>query len=254
MAGSDPSGGAGLQLDLLVFAALRADGTAIPAVLTVQGPQGLTRAEPVAADLVAEALGAVFAGGAPAAVKLGALGSAGVVAAVAEQLCAHPQVPVVLDPVFSASRGVAGQHLLAPDAMAVLRARLLPAVSVLTPNLAEAERLCGFPVASRTAMEAAAAALLDLGPRAVLLKGGHLAGEAAAADLWRERDRQPFWLEAPRLPGAEQVHGTGCALSSALAVFLARGLAPAAAAVAAKETLHGWLAAARDGRLRPRAS
>ncbi|TAH37464.1 MAG: hydroxymethylpyrimidine/phosphomethylpyrimidine kinase [Planctomycetota bacterium] len=253
VAGSDPGGGAGLQLDLKVFAALGADGAAIPAVLTVQGPEGLTRAEPVAAGLVAGALRAVFALGPVQAVKLGALGDAAVVAAVAAHLGAHASVPVVLDPVLSASVAAAGVTLLRPDALPALRQQLLPRVTVLTPNLEEAAALTGRAVSSRPEMERAAAALLELGPRAVLLKGGHREADPEAADLFQERGQEPFWITAPRLAGATHVHGTGCALSSALAVFLASGAAPARAAVRAREVLNAWLRAARAGRLLPTA-
>lgn len=252
MAGSDPAGGAGLQLDLKVFAALGADGAAVPAMLTVQGPRGLERAEPLAAAHVTEAVRAVFESGTVAAVKLGALGSAANVEALAGLLAEHPQVPVVCDPVAGASRSArAGVHLLAPDALAPLRTLLLPRVTVLTPNLPEAELLTGLRVRSRADMEGAADALLELGAAAVLVKGGHLPPEEDAADLWRERGKEPFWITTPRLEGAGRVHGTGCALSSAIAAYLAGGLAAAAAVVRAREALLPWLRAAADGRLRP---
>lgn len=253
VAGSDPGGGAGLQLDLKVFAALGADGAAVPAVLTVQGRRGLSAAVPVPGPLVAAALRSVFSAGGLGAVKTGALGTAAAVGAVAAVLARRPEVPLVCDPVLAPSRAARrGVRLLVPAALPVLRSRLLPRATVLTPNLAEAAALLGRPVRTRREAERAAVDLLDLGPRAVLLKGGHLAPRnAECSDCFCERGGEPIWITAPRLPGATSVHGTGCALSSALAVFLARGLPVASAALRAREAVQEWLREARGRRLAP---
>lgn len=251
VAGSDPGGGAGLQLDLKVFTALGADGAAVPAVWTVQGPAGLARAEPVDAGLLREALAAVFADGPPAAVKTGALGSAPQVEAVAEVLAARPELPVVCDPVLGASRTApGGPRLLDEDGVVTLRRRLLPRATVLTPNLPEARVLAGAP--DDAGPEALIGRLLEAGARAVFLKGGHFPEEGEEVVDLLATPEGVLRLAGPRLPGASGVHGTGCALAAALAVLLARGLPLAAAAAEARRRLQDWLGAAAGGRLLPR--
>jgi len=251
--GSDPGGGAGIQLDLKVLAALGADGAAVPALLTVQGPAGLECAEPQEPAFVARQMRSVFATCNVAAVKTGALGTAAVVGAVAEVLAEHPEVPVVCDPVCAPSlRAVPGARLLEAGAVSVLRERLLPRVTVLTPNLGEAAELTGRPVSDRASMEAAAAALLHSGCKAVMIKGGHLAAVRDCPDLLRLAGGPALWLPGERLSHADSIHGTGCALASSLATYLARGYGIDAAARHAKAALHSWLASASGGRLLPR--
>ena len=255
IAGSDPGGGAGLQLDLKVFTALGADGAAIPALLTVQGARGLERVEIVAADLVEAQLLSLLTNRPVAAVKTGALGSAANVQAVARALAPYPELPVVCDPVCLASRTAQnGLRLLEEGGVDALKEDLLPRINLLTPNLAEAAALTGLMVEDEEGMLAAAQELMQLGAKAVLLKGGHFqVGSPTSRDLLLQEDADPIWLSGRRIPGAESVHGTGCALSSAVAVFLGRGLSMEAAARRGKETVHHWLAGSKAGRLLPSA-
>ncbi|NDY43337.1 bifunctional hydroxymethylpyrimidine kinase/phosphomethylpyrimidine kinase, partial [Dissulfurirhabdus thermomarina] len=234
IAGSDPGGGAGLQQDLKVFTALGAYGAAAPAALTAQDTRGVAAVAPVPADFVRRQVELVLADIAPAAVKTGMLGTAEVVAAVAGALAGRPPAALVVDPVLASSGGV---PLLADDAVAVLRERLCPLATVVTPNLPEAEVLLGRSIPDARAMEAAAAALRSaLGCRAVLLKGGHLDDPAGAVDAWADAEGTEL-LRGRRIE-TPHTHGTGCTLSAALAVFLARGLAPREAARRAKAFLE----------------
>jgi hydroxymethylpyrimidine/phosphomethylpyrimidine kinase len=215
IAGSDPSGGAGIQADLRTFAALGAFGAAVVTALTAQNTRGVRAIETVSPAFVTQQLDAVLDDLEVRAVKTGMLGRAAVVEAVADRLAATATVPLVVDPVLGAT---AGQPLTEPQAIDPIRRRLLPLAALVTPNLAEAEALTGRPVSTASEMRAAARALVDLGARAALVKGGHLAG--AALDVLY--DGMTFHeLTAPRIPGT--FHGTGCTLSAAIAVGLARG-------------------------------
>jgi hydroxymethylpyrimidine/phosphomethylpyrimidine kinase len=237
VAGSDPSGGAGLQADVRTCTGLGVYAAAVPTCITVQNTTGVRRVEPLDAGLVAEQIDAVLGDLEPRAIKLGLLPTARIVAAVAESLSSHASIPVVLDPVLVATSGDA---LASADALAALVA-LLPRAALVTPNLAEAARLSGRAVASEADMITAARAIRLLGAGAVLVKGGHLAGEAV--DLLLAPDGEPTWLRAPRIDGPP-VHGTGCALSAAIAARVALGDPLAEAARAAKLWLHGRIAAA----------
>ena len=243
IAGSDPSGGAGLQADLVTFAAHGLLGQGVVTALTVQSTRGVLAVHPVEPALVRAQLDALLEVEAPAAVKLGMLACAETVQTVAERLASDDlgAVPVVLDPVLAATRG---PELLAAGGLEALRAALLPRVDVLTPNLDEAASLLGRPVGEVLLRpEAACRALAALGPRAVLLKGGH-AGGATSEDLLFCDDA---WLRlaADRVDTPND-HGTGCALASALAARLARGEELRAAARGAKGFVTRALAAARE--------
>lgn len=242
IAGSDPSGGAGIQADLKAFAANGAYGMAALTALTVQNTRGVSGVHLVPPEFVAAQIAAVRADVPVDAVKIGMIATAEIAEAVAGALTDLP-APIVLDPVMVAK---GGDRLLAEDAAAALLTRLLPLAAVLTPNLPEAEALLAAahrpaPIRSRAQMPAAARALRALGPRAVLLKGGHLEG-ADSPDLlvWEGGET---WLEAPRT-ATRNTHGTGCTLSSALAARLARGEAPPQAAARAKAHVSGAIAAA----------
>jgi hydroxymethylpyrimidine/phosphomethylpyrimidine kinase len=242
IAGSDPSGGAGLQADLKTFQALGVDGAAVVTALTVQDGRRVLEVHPVEARLVGAQIDAVLSGlGAPpAAVKVGMLASGATVEAVAEAL--HGCGPLVLDPVLAASDGTA---LLDAHGEVTLRETLLPRVDVLTPNLPEAARLLDASFDDvRGDPERACRELGALGPRAVLLKGGHADGSESEDVLW---DGAGFTrLVAPRL-AARDTHGSGCVLSSALAAQLARGADLAAAARAAKAFVTAAIEAANRG-------
>jgi hydroxymethylpyrimidine/phosphomethylpyrimidine kinase len=219
IAGWDPSGAAGLAQDLKVLSALGVHACGAPAALTVQGRDGALEVQGVDAALLARQLKVLLQEQPVAAVKLGLLHGEAQVAAVAQALALFPRLPVVLDPVLGAS---AGGSLVSEACVDALKALLLPRATLLTPNLQEAATLGGLPLArERGDLSAQARALLALGPGAVLLKGGHLSGELSP-DLYLDKT-QEAWLEAPRVETRNQ-RGTGCALASAVAAFLAQGL------------------------------
>jgi hydroxymethylpyrimidine/phosphomethylpyrimidine kinase len=240
IAGSDPSGGAGIQADLKAFAAQGAYGMAALTALTAQNTRGVSGVHMVPPDFVAAQIAAVLEDVRTDAIKIGMIGSAPVAEAIAAALAGYGG-PIVLDPVMVANGGA---RLLAAEAVAALRERLLPIAAVVTPNLAEvADLLERGPIEGRAGMEQAAADLRAAGARAVLLKGGHLAG-GDSPDLLLDASGA-VWLEAPRV-ATRNSHGTGCTLAAALAARLAQGEGLADAARAAKAYLSGALAAA-DG-------
>ncbi len=217
IAGSDPSGGAGVQADLKTFAALGCHGMAAITALTAQNTRGVSAVHCPPADFVAAQIAMVFADVDVAAVKVGMLGAPDVVAAVAGELARHPGLPIVLDPVLVATSGA----VLGDDAViAAMRRHLFPLATVVTPNLAEAERLSGLPARSREEVVRVAVHLRGSGAAAWLVKGGH--GEGTSAnDLLVDAVGQ-HWFSAPRVK-TRNTHGTGCTLSSAIAAYLARG-------------------------------
>lgn len=217
IAGSDSWGGAGMEADLRAFAAFGVWGSAAVTAVTAQNHRGVLAAQLVDPDLVAAQIDAVAETGAVRAVKTGMLGDARVIGAVAASLGRHRLGPLVVDPVQAASQG---GSLLDPAALPVLVHELLPMCTLLTPNLPEAEALLGTRIEDREEMPAAAAALGALGPEAVLLKGGHLAGDSSPDVLWYRGTAT--WLEGGRIPAAHS-HGTGCTLSAAVTAMLARG-------------------------------
>ncbi|WP_370893756.1 bifunctional hydroxymethylpyrimidine kinase/phosphomethylpyrimidine kinase [Janibacter sp. GXQ6167] len=217
IAGSDPSGGAGIQADLKTFSALGAYGTSVITALTAQATTGVTGVHAVPVDFVREQAQTLLADVRIDAVKVGMLASAELAEAVGEVLADLAEVPIVLDPVMVST---AGARLLDEDAIDAVRA-LLPLATVITPNLSEAAVLLGEePASDLDEMAAQAQRLHDLGAQMVLLKGGHLAPTSGAVDLWSDGS-QVVQLEAPRL-ATTNTHGTGCSLSSALAAFRPR--------------------------------
>jgi len=218
IAGSDSGGGAGIQADLKTFGALGVFGmTAITAV-TVQNTLGVFGYEALSPKIVGDQIRAVVTDIGVDAAKTGMLASAPIVEAVAGAV-SETQVPnLVVDPVFMSKHG---HSLLAEDAVGALRDEILPLATLVTPNLPEAIGLVGFEVSSRDLMEDAAEAILALGARAVLVKGGHLEGSERAEDVFFDGDRM-VWIGAERID-TPHTHGTGCTLSSAIAAHLARG-------------------------------
>jgi hydroxymethylpyrimidine/phosphomethylpyrimidine kinase len=215
IAGSDPSGGAGLQADLKTFHQRGVYGTSVVTLLTVQNTSRRDRVEPVAASLVTAQLDAVLADLPPAAAKTGALGTAAVVRAVARH-AEQFRFPLVVDPVLASKHGGA---LADDEARAALVEALLPRAYLVTPNLDEAGALAGMEVDSTEAMEEAGRRVARLGAQAVLVKGGHLAGDAVDILVWRGEVRR---FTAPRVPGTP-AHGTGCTYSAAITAELAKG-------------------------------
>jgi len=237
VAGSDPSGGAGVQADLKTFSALGAYGTAVLTALTAQNTRGVTGVHLVPADFVTQQLETLVADVRVDAVKIGMLATAELADAVAAFLRRHPSDVVVLDPVMVAT---SGDRLLADDAVAALR-RMLPLASLVTPNLPEAGHLLGVEQARDVpAMREQALRLLDTGAARVLLKGGHLDGDAVDVLAGPDGVQE---LRAPRVPTAN-THGTGCSLSSAIAALRVQRPGWQEAIADAKAWLTGALAAA----------
>jgi len=240
IAGSDPSGGAGIQADIKAISANGAYAMAAITALTVQNTRGVSAVSLVAPELVAAQVAALRADIRIDAVKIGMLGDGAIITAVAQALHGLT-APIVLDPVMVAK---SGDRLLVADAVAALRDVLLPRVAVLTPNLPEAADLLGMAQARNTAeMATQARALLELGPGAILLKGGHLAGADSPDLLATRQGLTP--LPGPRHATGD-THGTGCTLSAALAALLGRGVPLAQAAVSAKAYVAAAIAASGE--------
>lgn len=236
IAGSDAGGGAGIQADLKTLLALGVHGMTAVTAVTAQNTLGVQGVWPLPPEAVMAQIASVTADLGVDAVKTGMLGSAATVTAVAQAL-GPLTVPVVVDPVGVST---SGDRLLDEDAVAVVRELLLPIATVLTPNLAEVELLCGIRVSREHELRRAAEALLALGPRWVLVKGGHLLGDAV--DLLTDGDVE-LVLRAERVPG-RGTHGTGCTLASAIAARLALGDEMPAAVRFAKDYVTGAIAAA----------
>ncbi len=237
IAGSDPSGGAGVQADIKAISACGGYAMAAITALTAQNTRAVTAVRMVEPEMVAAQIAAIRADIRIDAVKIGMLGEAPVIDTVAEALRGL-SAPMVLDPVMVAK---SGDRLLVAEAVAALRATL-PLASVITPNLPEAaDLLCAPQAATRDAMAAQAQALLAAGARAVLLKGGHLPGDDCP-DLLAD-GAVLIWLPGARR-ATTRTHGTGCTLSSALATFLGRGMALPEAATRAKAFVAAAIAAA----------
>ncbi|MGQ0721485.1 MAG: bifunctional hydroxymethylpyrimidine kinase/phosphomethylpyrimidine kinase [Candidatus Eiseniibacteriota bacterium] len=240
IAGSDPSGGAGLQADVATFAACGCRAAAVVTAITVQDGRRILAWEPVREALVRDQLRAVLGSPGPAAVKTGMLGTAAVVRIVAAELRASP-APLVCDPVMVSSSGHA---LLEVDAFDVLREELLPMCALITPNAQEAAVLAGVDVRNPDGAERAGRALLARGARAVLVKGGHFESERGTDVLVKPDSvrRMPAeWL------GPGDVHGTGCVLSAAITAYLARGVSLEEAVTLGKRHVTGWIRAATGG-------
>lgn len=239
IAGSDSSGGAGIQADLKTFSALGVYGASVITALTAQNTLGVTAIHDAPPDFITAQMDAVFSDLKVAAVKIGMLSRPATIAAVADALERLGARNIVLDPVMVAASGA---RLLEDAAIATLKARLLPLADVVTPNLPEAAALLDVPVAAdEAAMRTQGEALLALGAKAVLMKGGHGEG-AESVDLLVTRDAV-LRLPAPR-HATRNTHGTGCTLSSAIASGLARGLTLPEAVRAAKTYITGAIAAA----------
>jgi hydroxymethylpyrimidine/phosphomethylpyrimidine kinase len=215
IAGSDPSGGAGIQADLKTFHQFGVYGEAVITLITVQNTRGVERVECLAPDLVADQIRAVITDIPPAAAKTGALGDRGIIEAVAG-LASGFAFPLVVDPVMVSKHGA---PLLATDAVNALKTWLLPCTFLLTPNLEEAALLTGAEVRDIIQMRTAAKKLAEIGPTAVLVKGGHLAGDATDV-LFYQGDYREF--TSPRV-ATRNTHGTGCTLSAAITASLACG-------------------------------
>jgi hydroxymethylpyrimidine/phosphomethylpyrimidine kinase len=239
IAGSDSGGGAGIQADVKTITALGAYAATAITALTAQNTTGVQAVMTVPADFLRAQLVSVLDDIGADAIKTGMLGDARSVQAIAETLYVHAEnTPIVVDPVMVAKGGAA---LMEDSGLIALKRLLLPIAALVTPNLPEAEVLCGLPIADLAAMHRAAKALLDLGAPAVLLKGGHLDGDTVT-DLLATADGIEAFT-APRIH-SRHTHGTGCTLSSAIATGLAQGMTLRAAVLRARAYVRAAISAA----------
>jgi len=234
IAGSDSSGGAGIQADLKTFAAHGCYGASVIVALTAQNTRGVTGIHNAPAEFVKQQLDAVLVDLDVRAAKTGMLSNAPLIETVASSLAMYSVPNIVVDPVMVSK---SGHRLLEKEAIDAMAKRLIPMARLITPNAEEAGELLGREVRSESDAIEAAKALAALGPRAVLVKGGHLDSEAEAVDvLWDGRESVVF--RSPRLD-AKHTHGTGCTLSSAIASNLAMGRDLRTAIADAREWLRG---------------
>lgn len=238
IAGSDSSGGAGIQADLKTIAALGCYGMTAITALTAQNTLGVRSIHGVPPDMLRDQIDAVIEDLGVDAVKIGMLHAPDIVLTVAEAIDRHGLKKVVLDPVMVATSGAV---LIDRPAISVLVHELFRRATVVTPNLDEASLLVGRRLDSERAMEVAAQVLMGKGAQAVLLKGGHLAGEMVS-DLLVTGDGGHHWMRAPRILTAN-THGTGCTLSSAIAAYLALGQPLLEAVQAARDYVRAALLA-----------
>ena len=234
VAGSDSGGGAGIQADLKSFAAAGVYGVSVLVALTAQNTRGVEAVHAVPAEFVTAQFAALDRDLRPAAVKTGMLLSTELIQVVAEQISALGWGPLVVDPVMVAK---SGDHLLLPEAVDALRGRLLPLAEVLTPNWPEAAALSELEVVDQDTALVAGRRLLEMGPRWVLVKGGHSPGEPNDLLIGQGRVLE---LRGTRVPGPH-THGTGCTFSAAITAQLARGRSVPEAAVEAKHYLQAAL-------------
>lgn len=227
IAGSDSSGGAGIQADLKTFAAHGTFGMSVITAVTAQNTQGVTMVQDIDAGVIEAQIDAVFDDIRVDAVKIGMVSRPEIIKTIADRLRYYKPQIVVLDPVMISK---SGYPLLAPDACATLIKELLPLATLVTPNLPEAEVISGMKVATKEEMRFVAERILELGAKAVLVKGGHLNG--SADDLLFDGSTER-WFMGERID-TQNTHGTGCTLSSSLAANLAKGLSLEGAVAASK--------------------
>lgn len=244
VAGSDSGGGAGIEADLRTFTLLGVHGCVALTAVTVQNSLGVTGVQEVDPDVVAAQIDTVVGDIGVSGVKTGMLASAPIVAAVADAFArngigAGGEIGLVIDPVCASMHG---DPLLHPEALRTLIERLFPMATLVTPNLDEVRLITGIEVDDDDSQRAAVQALLDLGPRWALVKGGHLRGAERSPDLLSD-GRQFLRLDAPRIPTAHD-HGAGDTLAAAAAAALAHGLAVPDAAALAKDWITRCVAAA----------
>jgi hydroxymethylpyrimidine/phosphomethylpyrimidine kinase len=233
IAGSDSGGGAGIQADLKTFAALGVYGTSAITAITAQNTLSVAASEPIRADLVSAQIAAVAGDIEIHATKIGMLATPAIVEAVAAAIRALALPLVVVDPVMIAK---SGDRLLDADAMKALRAELLPQALVVTPNIPEAEVLCGRTISTLEDVREAARRIHGMGASAVVLKGGHRIGHEIV-DVFFD-GQQMIELRTPRID-TRNTHGTGCTFASAIAAHLARGVGLADATARAQQYVAG---------------
>lgn len=216
IAGSDPSGGAGIQADLKTFHQFGVYGEAVLTLITVQNTQRVSRVEVLSADLVREQINAVLTDIPPLAAKTGALGNVEVVEAVSH-LARHFTFPLIVDPVMVSKHGA---YLLSTEAQSAVKRSLMPCAELITPNIPEAEALAGMSIDNENDVQQAATRLRDLGCKAVLIKGGHLHGDPVDTLL----DADGFLTFPAARIATRHTHGTGCTYAAAITACRASGL------------------------------
>lgn len=239
VAGSDPCGGAGIQADLKTFAALGVHGTAVITAVTAQNSHGVQAVAPVTPELVGQQIDAVMSERAVRTLKCGMLVNAGIIEAVARAVKRHSVQWLVLDPVMLAS---SGGRLLDQEALEMLVRQLLPLATLVTPNIPEAEALLDRPLRRVADRLPAVRELHAMGPRAVVLKGGHGNDTETCVDVFFD-GHEAVEFAAPRIVTSNH-RGTGCTFASAAAALLARGRGLHAAVQGAKDYVHAALTAA----------
>jgi hydroxymethylpyrimidine/phosphomethylpyrimidine kinase len=235
IAGSDSGGGAGIQADLKTFAALGVYGTSVITALTAQNTREVTAVHEAPPEFIAAEIDAVVGDIRPDAVKTGMLSSAAIIEVVASKLRAYALPNVVVDPVM-VSKG--GSRLLREDAVEAVVGLMLPLAEVVTPNIPEAEELVGYRIRTYLQVQEAAREIHEMGPRNVVIKGGHREGETVVDTLFDGRDMHEF--TGPRIH-TTSTHGTGCTFASAIAANLALGSEMREAVGAARQYLEGAL-------------
>jgi hydroxymethylpyrimidine/phosphomethylpyrimidine kinase len=233
IAGSDSGGGAGIQADLKTFAALGVYGASVITAVTAQNTLGVRAIHEIPVDVIAAQIDAVLEDIGADAAKTGMLSSAPIIEVVADRLRANGVPALVVDPVMVAK---SGDRLLREDAVQALREVLLPLATIVTPNAPEATVLSGIEVVDAASAREAARRIADLGPRIVIVKGGHLEGERSEDLVWDGRSFE--LLSGPRV-ATRHTHGTGCTFSAAIAAYLACGRDPIGAAREARAYLQG---------------
>ncbi len=245
IAGSDSGGGAGIQADLKTFSALGCYGMTVITALTAQNTVSVTGIQAVPPDFIALQMDAVMTDIGADAVKIGMLHSPEVIRTVARCLRQYECETIVLDPVMVTRNG---DKLLQDDAVLALKENLFPMAAVITPNLAEASILLGREITERSQMSDACRDLASLGCDRVFLKGGALAGSVSVDFFYDSSNEEMRELESPRVVTPNS-HGTGCTLSSAIAAFLAKGVALSDATLKAKQYIDGALQGGTDIKL-----
>lgn len=236
IAGSDSSGGAGIQADLKTITCLGEYGMTVITALTAQNTMGVEAVDNVSTEMVKAQLDAVFGDIRPEAVKLGMIAVPDIMEAVCEKLVEFQAENIVVDPVMVAT---SGSRLMEDRTVRMLKERLIPLADIITPNLSEAEVLSGVQIAVKEDMLKAAEEIASYYNGAVLIKGGHLKGDAE--DLLYQNG-EVLWISGKRIDNSN-THGTGCTLSSAIAVFLAKGYSVEDSVRRAKEYVSGAIAA-----------
>lgn len=239
IAGSDSSGGAGIQADLKTITCLGEFGMTAITALTAQNTMGVNSVEVVSVPMVKEQIDAVFNDIRPEAVKLGMIATPEIMEAICEKLTEYQAENIVVDPVMVAT---SGSSLMEDRTVITLKEKLIPLADIITPNLSEAEVLSGISIETREDMEHAAKKINEYFKGAILIKGGHLT--ETADDLLYENGKST-WISGKRLDN-ENTHGTGCTLSSAIATFLAKGCSMEDSVRNAKQYVAGAIGANLD--------